>query len=186
MQPGLTHHTLSKLQGPPLKLACFLKSKQVSSGKQLNWRSLKKHLTTNYLEIPYDTHTINAYDNLHQGSNESTSTYLHRVQDILEHIHHTSDMTSISAMSTNDAKILTILRDGRLCNKLAKSKAKKWTTMSQILQDVADINLNLNLFILYSDKRISVQNNCLHHFTFVKRLLDLKILVKSTSKIMSF
>ena len=75
--------TLSKIQGPPLKLVHFLKSKEFGSGKQLNWHSLKKHLTTNYSEIPYDTHTINAYDNLHQGSNESTSAYLHRVQDIL-------------------------------------------------------------------------------------------------------
>ena len=43
-------------------------------------------------------HTINAYDNLHQGSNESTSAYLHRAHDILEHIHNTD---------TNHAKILT-------------------------------------------------------------------------------
>ena len=98
---------LYKLQGPPLKLACFLESKEVSPGKQLNWHSLKKHLTTNYSEIPYDTHTINAYDNLHQGSDESASAYLHRVQDILEHIHHKSDMTSISAIGTNHVKILT-------------------------------------------------------------------------------
>ena len=39
---------LSKLQGPPLKSAHFLESKEVSSGKQLNWLSLQKHLTTNY------------------------------------------------------------------------------------------------------------------------------------------
>ena len=95
---------LSKLQGPPLKSACFLESIEVSSGKQLNWHSLKKHLTTNYSEIPYDTHAINAYDNLHQGSNESTSAYLHRVQDILECIQHTSDMTYISTISTNSCK----------------------------------------------------------------------------------
>ena len=101
--------TISKLLGPPLKSSCFLKSKEVGSGKQLNWHSLKKHLTTNYLEIPYNTHTINLYDNLHQGSNESTSTYFHRVQEILKQIHHTSDMTSISTISTNHATILTSL-----------------------------------------------------------------------------
>ena len=116
--------TLSKLQGPPVKSAHFLESKEVSSGKQLDWHSLKKHLITNYSEIPYDTHAINVYDNLHQGSNESTSTFFHRVQDILERIHHTSDMTSISAISTNHAKILTGLKDGRLRNKLAESKTK--------------------------------------------------------------
>ena len=33
--------TLSKLQGPPLKSAHFLETKEVSSGKQLDWHSLK-------------------------------------------------------------------------------------------------------------------------------------------------
>ena len=65
------------------------------------------------------------YDNLHQGSDESTSAYLHRVQDILECIHHTTNMATISEIATNHAKILTGLKDGRLHNKLAKSKAKK-------------------------------------------------------------
>ena len=60
--------TLSKQQGPPLQSGHFLETKQSSSGKQLNWHSLNKHLTTNYLEIPYNIHAINAYDNLHQGS----------------------------------------------------------------------------------------------------------------------
>ena len=32
---------LSKVQGPLLKSACFLKFKEVSSGKQLNWHTLK-------------------------------------------------------------------------------------------------------------------------------------------------
>ena len=73
----------------------------------------------NYSEIPYDTHAINAYNNLHQGSNELTSIYLHRVQDIFECIHNTNDMTSIPG--TNHAKILTGIRDSRLCNKLAES-----------------------------------------------------------------
>ena len=133
---------LSKLQGPPLKSAHFLESKEVNVGKQLNWQSLKKHLTNNYSKIPYDTHAINAYDNLHQSSDESTSVYLHRMQDILECIHHTADMATISAISTNHANILTCLKDGRLCNKLAKSKAKKWTNMSQVLQDVANMAIN--------------------------------------------
>ena len=70
--------TLSKLQGPPLKSVSYLESKETNSGKALVWSSLKKHLTSNYSEIPYDTHAINAYDSLHQGSNESTIVYLHR------------------------------------------------------------------------------------------------------------
>ena len=35
---------LSKLQGPLLKSAHFLESKEVSSGKQLDWHSLKKSI----------------------------------------------------------------------------------------------------------------------------------------------
>ena len=65
-----------------------------------------------------------------------------RVQDILKCIHHTSGMTSISAICTNHAKILTGLKDSRLWNKLAESKAKKWTTMSQVIQDVADMAID--------------------------------------------
>ena len=45
---------------------------------------------------------------------------IYRVQDILEHIHHTNDMFSITAIGTNHAKILTGLKDNRLHNKLAK------------------------------------------------------------------
>ena len=133
---------LSKLQGPPLKLTCFLESKEVSTCRQLNWHSFKKHLTNNYSKILYDTHAINVYNNLHQGSDESTSAYLHRAQDILECIHYTTDMATISAIGTNHAKILTGLKDSRLHNKLAESKAKKWTNMSQVLQDVADMAIN--------------------------------------------
>ena len=103
---------------------------------------IKKHLTSNYSEIPYDTHAINTYDSLQQGTNETTEAYLHRAQDILECIHHTNDMSSITAIGTNHAKILTGLRDSRLHNKLAKSKAKTWINMAQVLQDVADMAIN--------------------------------------------
>ena len=90
---------------------------------------IKKHLTSNYSEIPYGTHAINAYDSLQQGTDESTEAYLHRAQDILECIHHTNDMSSITAIGTNHAMILTGLRDSRLYNKLAESMAKTWINM---------------------------------------------------------
>ena len=121
---------LSKLQGALLKSANYLESKETNSGKTLVWSSLKKHLTSNYSEIPYDTHAFNAYDSLQQGNNESTEACLHRAQDILECIHHTNDMSSITAIGMNHAKILTGLKDSRLQNKLAKSKAKKWINMA--------------------------------------------------------
>ena len=52
-----------------------------------------------------------------------------------ECIHHTNDMSSITAIGMNHAKILTGLKDSRLHSKLAKSKAKKWINMAQVLQD---------------------------------------------------
>ena len=51
-------------------------------------------------------------------------------------------MSSISAIGTNHAKILTGLRDVRLCNKPAESKAKIWINMVQVLQDIADMAIN--------------------------------------------
>ena len=53
---------------------------------------------------------INAYDTLQQGTNEATEAYLHMVQDILECIHHTNVMSSITAIVTNHAKSLTGLK----------------------------------------------------------------------------
>ena len=119
-----------------------MKGKETNSGRKLSWTTLKQQLTSNYSEIPYDAHMINAYDTLQQGTDESTEAYLHRVQDILECIHHTNDMSSITAIGANHTKILTGLNDGKLCNKLAESKAKKWTKMGQVLQDVTDMAVN--------------------------------------------
>ena len=48
-------------------------------------------------------------------------------------------MTSISAISTNHVNILSGLRDSRLQNKLAKPKAIKQTSISQVIQDVTDM-----------------------------------------------
>ena len=67
---------LLKLQGTLLKSASYLETKEVNAGKTLVWSTLKKHLTSNYSEIPYDTHAINAYDGLQQGNNESMEAYL--------------------------------------------------------------------------------------------------------------
>ena len=61
------------------------------------------------------------------------------------------------AIGTNHANILTGLRDSRLCNKLAVSRAKKWTTMSQVLQDVADMVINFNRSCGYSLPTFKVQ-----------------------------
>ena len=113
-----------------LKPASYLEIKEANSGKNSCLVYIKKHLTSNYSKIPYGTCAINAYNSLQQGDDESTEAYLHRAQDILEYIHHTNDMSSITAIGTNHAKILTGLRDSRLHNKLAKSKAKKWFNMA--------------------------------------------------------
>ena len=102
----------------------------------------RQHLTSNYSKIPYDTHAINAYNTLQQGTDKSAKPYLHKAQDILECIHHTNDMSSVTAIGTNHAKLLTGLKDRKLHNKLAESKAKKWTNMVQVLQDIAEMAVN--------------------------------------------
>ena len=130
---------LSKLQEAPLKSANYLEGKETNADRKLCWSTLKQHLTSNYSKISYDTHVINAYNMLQQGTDESTEAYLHRVQDILEHIHHTNDMSFILAIGTNHTKIPTGLKDGKLCNKLADSKARKRTNMVQVLQDITDM-----------------------------------------------
>ena len=66
-------------------------------------------------------------------------------------------MTPISAIGTNHAKILTGLKDSRLHNKLAKSKAKKWTNMSQVLKDVANMGVDFERSLGYSLPTFEVQ-----------------------------
>ena len=66
-------------------------------------------------------------------------------------------MSSITAIGTNHAKILTSLKDSRLQNKLAESKAKKWTTMAQVLQDVADMAVDFERSHGYSLPMFNVQ-----------------------------
>ena len=105
------------MQGAPLKSAIYLEGKENSIDKKLSWITLKQHLTANYSEIPYDTHAINAYDTLQQGADEPTEAYLHRAQDILEHIHHTNNMSEITTIDTNHAKTLICLKDKKLCSK---------------------------------------------------------------------
>ena len=70
-------------------------------------------------------HAINAYDTLQQGPDEHTEAYLHRAQDILECIHHTNNMSAITAIGTNHAKILTSLKDKKIHSKLAESQGQE-------------------------------------------------------------
>ena len=79
--------------------------------------TLKQHLTANYSEILYDMYAINAYDTLQQGPDEPTEAYLHKAQNILECIHHTNNMSEITALDTNHAQILTGLKDKKLHSK---------------------------------------------------------------------
>ena len=142
-----------------------MEGKEINSAKQLSWTTLKQHLTSNYSEIPYNTHVINAYDTFQQGEDGLTEAYLHRAQDILECIHNTNNMSSILTIGTNIAKILTGLKDEKLCNKLAESKLKKWTNMVQVLQDIADMAVNFERSRGYSLPSFKVNqassyNNC--------------------------
>ena len=109
------------LQGAPLKSAMYLEGKETSAGKKLSQNTLMQHLTANYSEIPYNMHAINAYDTLQQGPDEPTEAYLHTAQDILQSIYHTNNMSEITTKGTNHAKILTGLKDKKLCSKLAES-----------------------------------------------------------------
>ena len=59
-------------------------------------------------------------------------------------------MSSITAIGTNHAKILTGLKDSWLQNKLIESKAKKWTTMAQVLPDVTDMAVDFERSCGYS------------------------------------
>ena len=66
-------------------------------------------------------------------------------------------MSSITAIDTKHAKILTGLKDSRLHNRLDESKAKKWVTMAQVLQDVADMAIDFERLCGYSLPTFDIQ-----------------------------
>ena len=58
----------------------------------------------------------------------------------------------INTISTTDS-----LKDSRLQNKLAEMKAKKWTTMAQVLQDLVDMAIDFERSCGYSLPTFDVQ-----------------------------
>ena len=67
-------------------------------------------------------------------------------------------MSSITTIGTNHAKILRGLKDSRLFNKLAESKAKKWINMAQVLQDITDMAMNFERSCGYSLPTFNIQH----------------------------
>ena len=67
-------------------------------------------------------------------------------------------MSSVTAIGTNYAKILTGLKDRKLYNKLAESKAKKWTNIAQVLKDITEMAVNFERSRGYSLPSLEVNH----------------------------
>ena len=65
------------------------------------WKELKRTLSRQYSSIPFNSHTSQAFAYLQQGPDELLEMYLHHECELLLKIHHTSDMSHISAASLN-------------------------------------------------------------------------------------
>ena len=123
---------LLKLQGALLKVASYLETEEVNSGKTLVWSTFKKHLTAIIqkfhmtlmplmLMTVYNRTMMNPQKPIYIEHKTYLSVYIIQMICLL------------LQQGTNHAKILTGLKDSRVCNKLAKSKAKRWINMAQVL-----------------------------------------------------
>ena len=90
-------------------------------------------------------------------------------------------MSEITAIGTNHAKIITGLKDKKICSKLAESKAKKWKNMAQVLQDVAEMavsfercrgyslpSFEINQTTAYSSQNANINQHCRTNKLYMK------------------
>ena len=68
----------------------------------LMWYSFSQWLIEHYSNEPYMSDTMYAYSHLMQGNEEPTTQYLSRPKVLLEHIHHTTKVSSIPGVGWNN------------------------------------------------------------------------------------
>ena len=72
----------------------------------LTWPQTKKLLIENYSDTPYVSDAMVAYNRISQTENKSVSQYLIHVKDYLEHINHTSKLSSMDGSGLNHISLV--------------------------------------------------------------------------------
>ena len=84
---------MMKLTSAPLQVAMHL----WDTVTNVMWKDFQKELAVNFSPLPYDSHAIQAFANLIQGSEEFLTFYVQWAFSLLIWINQMSDMSAIQA-----------------------------------------------------------------------------------------
>ena len=79
-----------------------------------------------------------AYSNLLQGDEETTSQHLYRAKDLLEHIHHTTKLSSIPGVGWDNLYLVRGLKVPHNRRRVA-SEQDFWRMMEDFFNNINDI-----------------------------------------------
>ena len=104
----------------------------------LTWPCPRKLLIENYSDISYVSDMMVAYNRISQAENESVLQYIMHTKDYLEHINHTSRLSSMDGSGLNHISFIQGLSDNYVRQRASK-EAETWKTMADAFDSITEI-----------------------------------------------
>ena len=92
-----------------------------------------------YSNVPYMSDAMYAYSHLLQGDEEPTIQYLSRAKVLLEHIHHTTKLSSIPGVSWDNLYLVQGLKAPQIRRRVA-SEQDSWRKMEDVFNTIDHIS----------------------------------------------
>ena len=101
----------------------------------LTWYSFRHRLIEHYSNVPYESNAMFAYSHLSQSDEEPTAQYLIMAKVQLEHIHHTTKLSSISGTGWDNMYLVRGLKALHIWKKVANEQ-DSWRTMQDVFDTI--------------------------------------------------
>ena len=101
----------------------------------LMWGGSKNKLSRQYSSVPFDSHVTQSFAHLQQGLDELLKIYFHCASKLLLKIHHTSDMSNISAEGLNHNTVVYVLNSRELRASVVGHCSVEWRNMGDCFRD---------------------------------------------------
>ena len=107
-------------------------------------------IDTPLLNVPYMSDAMYAHSHLLQGDEEATIQYLSRAKVLLEHIHHTTKLSSIPGEGWDNLYLVTGLKAPHMRRRVA-SEQDSWRTMEDVFNTIDHIAKTEDKKKIYSE-----------------------------------
>ena len=116
----------------------------------LKWYSFRQWLIEHYSNVPYASDPMYTYSHLLQGIEEPTTQYLSRAKVLLEHIHHTTKLSSITGVGWENLYLVRGLKAPHMRRRVA-SEQDSWRTMEDVFNIINCISRTEDRSKVYSE-----------------------------------